>query len=737
MTSLTVLRAPDLLHPMQREVLEAIASGRTLRAVFELLCDHLVRQAPADIVACALMRLGDDGRLRLLAVAGAPTAALRGLDGREPGLDAGTCGAAAALGHPVESEDIEADPRWRACGAPALAAGLRACRSTPVRTLNGAVIGTLAFFRGAAGLADGRTRELAAPGAHLCALAIEHDRVQRTLTDAKQRFDTALDALPHGVCFLDGDRRLVAANRRFAEIYGLDAGALRPGLGPQQLMALRSAAGSAPSRLPAEDKRRRTGAEALPGDEVVELANGRVVAVSHRPVAGDGWVATHEDITERRRIEARIVYLAQHDALTGLPTRTLFDERMEQALGRAGSGAQCAVMLLDFDRFKAVNESFGHAAGDRVLAAAAARLRGCVRDQDTPTRIGGDKFAVLVTGLAGPEAAGEVAQRVLTALNEPYALDDARVEAGVSIGVAITPGDGLRADALLRSAELALYRAKTEERGTYRFFEPDTDARQHARIALKADLRTALERGEFDLWYQPLVDQAGTICGFESLLRWHHPTLGMVSPADFIPLAEESGLILPLGDWVLRRACAEAARWPAHIKVAVNLSPAQFRRRALVDTVREALAAAGLPAARLELEITESLLLANTEATLGMLHELRALGVAIAMDDFGSGYSSLRYLRSFPFDKVKIDRAFIGGLPDQPDSIAIVHAVVTLCRSLGIATTAEGVETVHQMLHLQNEGCTELQGFLFSRPRPAAEIPSLLGGFAERKSPAA
>ncbi len=747
MTSLTALRtrgvepgtrpASDALHPMQREVLEAIAAGKSLRAVAALLCGHLVRLAPAD-TSCSATLVDDDRRLRPLANAGMRDDALAALDGREIGLDAGACGAAAWLGRPVETEEIETDPRWRTCNATALAGGLRACRSTPVRTLDGRVVGTLAFFRAAPGPADAGTRELAAAGVHLYALAIEHERVQQGLDETKGRFELALNALSQGVCFLDGDRRLVVANRRFAEIYRLDAAALQPGLTPQQVMALRAAAGSAPAAPAGDENRRRAPEGAMPGDEVVELANGQVIAISHRPVAGAGWVATHEDITERRRVEARIVYLAQHDALTGLLNRALFNERMEQAIGRAAPGQQCAVLSLDFDRFKAVNESFGHTVGDRVLALAAARLRGCVRDQDTPTRIGGDKFAVLVVGIAGPDAAGEVAQRVLHALGGPYALDDLTIEVGVSIGVAITPGDGVRADALLRSAELALYRAKTEERGTCRFFEPDMDARLHARIALKADLRTALEGNQFDLWYQPLIGRKGGICGFEALLRWHHPTRGMISPVDFIPLAEETGLILPLGDWVLRRACAEAAGWPPDIKVAVNLSPAQFRRRALVETVREALADAELPAARLELEITESLLLANTEATLGMLHELRALGVGIAMDDFGSGYSSLRYLRSFPFDKVKIDRSFIRDLPDQADSIAIVRAVVTLCRSLGIATTAEGVETEHQMLHLQSEGCTELQGFLFSRPRPAAEIPSLLlRGCAGRWSPAA
>jgi diguanylate cyclase (GGDEF)-like protein len=750
MTSLTVLQPAgetsdggpdrDALHAMQREVLEAIAAGKPLRAVGRLLAGHLARLAPT--AACGLMLVDEAGRLRALAAAGMPDAVLDELDNREAGRDAGTCGAAAVLGRPVETVDIAADPRWRECDTAALAAGLRTCRSTPVRVLDGRVVGTVAFYFSGHHGPDAKTRELAAAGAHLAALAIEHDRAHQSLHEAGTRFAQALDSLPQGVSFLDADRRLLFANRRFAAIYDLDEDALQPGLTPQRLMALRRAAGSGPAVVPGDSRgHRRQPSEPPDGpiqaDGEMELANGRVIAVGHRPVAGGGWIATHEDVTERRRAEARIVYLAQHDALTGLLNRTLFQERLGQALVRASPGQQCAALLLDLDRFKAVNEGFGHAVGDQVLQVAAARLRGCVRDRDTPTRMGGDKFAVLLVGIAGPEAAGEVAQRMLRALSEPYAIDNRTIEIGVSIGVAVTPDDGVRGDILLRSAELALYRAKAEERGSYRFFEAGMDARLHERIALKTDLRTALEAGEFELYYQPLIGPSGGICCFEALLRWHHPTRGTVSPAEFIPLAEETGLIVPLGDWVLQRACAEAAQWPAPVKVAVNLSPAQFRRRSLVETVRAALAASGLTAVRLELEITESLLLANTEATLGMLHELRALGVGIAMDDFGSGYSSLRYLRSFPFDKVKIDRSFIRDLPDQADSISIVSAVVTLCRSLGIATTAEGVETEPQMQHLRDEGCTELQGFLFSRPRPAGEVPLLLEDPAPRWSPAA
>src|SRR6185437_11337264 len=418
-----------------------------------------------------------------------------------------------------------------------------------------------------------------------------------------------------------------------------------------------------------------------------ELSHGRVIAISRQAMADGGWVATYEDVTERQRAEAQSVFMARHDALTGLPNRVLFHERVEQALAQAGRAEDFAVLLLDLDRFKAVNDTLGHPVGDELLRAVAERLQACVREVDTVARLGGDEFAVVQSGVTKAEDAAVLARRIVEVVSQPYDLDGHRIMIGASVGISIAPGDGASCGKLLKNADVALYKTKAEGRGTWRFFEPDMDARLHARRALELDLWAALANDQFELHYQPLFDlRANRIGGFEALLRWRHPKHGMVSPADFIPISEEIGLIVPLGDWVLQRACAEASVWPGHVKVAVNVSPAQFRTGHLVDSVTKALAASGLPAARLELEITESVLLANSAATLATLHALRALGVRISMDDFGTGYSSLSYLRSFPFDKIKIDQSFIRDLATTDDAEAIVRAIIGLGASLGMRT---------------------------------------------------
>ena len=397
-----------------------------------------------------------------------------------------------------------------------------------------------------------------------------------------------------------------------------------------------------------------------------------------------------------------------------------------------------AVLCLDLDRFKPVNDTLGHPVGDALLRAVAARLLACVREGDTAARLGGDEFAVLQAGAGQPEAAGALARRLVEALSAPYEVLGHQVVVGASVGVALAPGDGRDPDELLKRADMALYRAKADGRGTFRSFEPGMDARLQARRLLELDLRKALAAGELELHYQPLVDlRTGAVSALEALLRWRHPARGLVPPGEFVPLAEEIGLIVPVGGWVLRRACADAAGWPGGVRVAVNLSAAQFRGRELVAAVVGALAAAGLAPARLELEITETVLLRDGEATLATLRELRALGVRIAMDDFGTGYSSLGYLRSFPFDKIKIDRCFVRDLGASADCEAIVRAVTGLGGSLGIATTAEGVETEEQLERLRAEGCDEAQGFHLGRPMPAADVRALLDRGDARQRPAA
>ncbi len=420
---------------------------------------------------------------------------------------------------------------------------------------------------------------------------------------------------------------------------------------------------------------------------------------------------------------ARIFFLAHHDALTGLPNRLMFHEQLEDALAQQGQGGGVALLCLDLDRFKQVNDTLGHPAGDMLLKAVAGRLLGCVREGDVVARLGGDEFAVLQRGTGPAEHASDLARRIVETLGAPYDLGAGRAVIGASAGIAVAASAPCSADMLLRSADLALYRAKGDGRGSFCLFESSMDEQMRARRAIERDLREALVRNEFKMFYQPvfhLRDQR--VSGFEALLRWRHPDRGLVSPAEFVPLAEELGLIVPVGEWALAQACADAATWPDGIRVAVNLSPVQFHSPGLVAAVQRGLQASDLPAHRLELEITESALLQNSKAVLATLHELRALGLRTALDDFGTGYSSLSYLRSFPFDKLKIDQSFVREVTHRPDCRAIVRSVLDLSRELGMTTTAEGVETEDQLGQLVRDGCTEVQGFLFDRPRPAADI---------------
>ena len=460
----------------------------------------------------------------------------------------------------------------------------------------------------------------------------------------------------------------------------------------------------------------------------MELPDGRTIARVDHSMTGGGWVATHEDITERRIAEAKIAHMALHDALTNLPNRLFFREQMDNHLTHLGQDDSFAVLCLDLDRFKTVNDTLGHPYGDKLLHQVSERLRNCLREGDIIARLGGDEFAILQANLVQHGDTTMLATRIIDAIGRPFDLDGHQVVVGVSIGAAMAPVDAKNPDQLLKHADMALYRAKADGRGTYRFFEPDMDARMQTRRSLELDLRRAITHGEFELYYQPLVNlQSEQVCGFEALIRWRHPERGMVSPADFIPLAEETGLIVPIGEWVLRQACAEAARWPKLISIAVNLSPAQFKSD-LPTTVINALSHSGLAADRLELEITESVLLFNNESTVSTLHQLRALGVHISMDDFGTGYSSLSYLRSFPFDKIKIDRSFIHDLSSKKDARAIIRAVAALGCSLGMATTGEGIETREELEYLKREGCTHGQGYLFGKALPAENARALLQG---------
>ena len=508
-------------------------------------------------------------------------------------------------------------------------------------------------------------------------------------------------------------------------MYGLTPEQVKPGTTFRQILELRIGMGAYVGSDPEAYIRERTAAvhERHANTKIQTLSDGRVLSISHQPMADGGWVATHQDITEQRRSEAKIAHMALHDALTDLPNRTLLGERLEHALARVKRGDMVATHLLDLDLFKDVNDTLGHAAGDKLLQAVAGRLTALARETDTVARMGGDEFAIVQVALQQPADATTLAERVINSISEPYEIDGHHVVVGTSVGIAIGPNDGADPDQLLRNADLALYRAKSDGRGTFRFFEPGMDVRLKARRAMENDMRKALVAGEFELFYQPVISLADKrITGLEALIRWRHPEKGMISPGEFIPLAEEIGFIVRIGEWVIRQACATAAAWPDHTTVAVNVSPTQFRHPGLVQVVVGALAASGLPARRLEIEITESVLLEDSDKTLATLFRLRELGVRIAMDDFGTGYSSLSYLQSFPFDRIKIDRSFVKDITVASGSLNIVRAVAAMARGLGMSATAEGVETQEQMDTVKSEGCTEMQGFFFSRPRPAHEI---------------
>ncbi len=547
------------------------------------------------------------------------------------------------------------------------------------------------------------------------------------LKQLNRRIDIALNNMTHGLCMFDAEQKLIVCNKTYVQMYALTPELAKPGTLLQAIENYRASIGNSAIANPEQV----AAASAIHANEASaftqELMDGRVVAVSQRPMQDGGSVAVHEDITERRRAEAKIAHLARHDMLTNLPNRVLFREHLENAFERVQPGRGFAVHCLDLDHFKTVNDTLGHPIGDELLKLVAARLIDAVPSTNFMARIGGDEFAVVQTDVSRPEQCAQLASRIVELVSRPYDIDGRHIVIGTSIGIAIAPNDGANPDLLLKNADMALYLAKGDGRGTHRFFEREMDKRLQTRRALELDFRKAIANGEFEVYYQPILYlQTGKVSGFEALVRWNHPERGMVSPADFIPLAEETGLILPLGEWVLRTACMQAAHWPQQVPVAVNLSAMQFKGRNIVQLVLNALASSGLPAGRLDLEITESVLLQDEAHVLGLLHQLREIGVRISMDDFGTGYSSLAYLRNFPFDKIKIDRSFTRDMLERKDCQAIIRAVVGLARSLGITTIIEGIETKEQLAASKADGCDEGQGYLFAKPMPEREVAGFL-----------
>jgi diguanylate cyclase (GGDEF)-like protein len=551
---------------------------------------------------------------------------------------------------------------------------------------------------------------------------------EASLTQKSQQLDAALNNMPQGLSMFDGEQRLVVCNKNYAEMYDLPPEQTRPGTPLRAILEARVALGNTPERqnFVADHLERVALRESY--YSVDEARDGRVFSISHQLMNNGGWVAIHQDITLQKRVEAELAHMARYDPLTGLANRAVFLAQINEALARARQlGEHFSILMLDLDQFKAVNDSLGHATGDSLLRAVAERFHQIMHDVDHVARFGGDEFVLLQTAHKDQknhrDSAIALADRILAAITQPYELDGRRVVIGVSIGITLAPDDGCDADTLIRNADLALYKAKSEGRNRYRFFEAAMEAQARERRELEDDMRGAIARDEFELYYQTIIDvESGACCGAEALIRWHHPERGLIAPGQFIGLAEESGLIVPLGEWILRKACADAAIWPPHLKVAVNLSPMQFKQSNLLDVLQSALRESGLAPARLELEITETVLIEKNEENLAILHQLKDLGASIVLDDFGIGYSSMRYLQIFPIDKIKIDKSFIQSMPNHSDSVAIVCAIAGLARNLDIETTAEGVETAEQFALLRSAGCQLAQGYLFSHPVPAAKL---------------
>ena len=539
-----------------------------------------------------------------------------------------------------------------------------------------------------------------------------------------------LDNLDHGVAMFDEDKRLVICNDRYGELYGVETRQLRPGTTLPSIIARRIANGLFAGGSAQRYFEERTNPVVDASTELHHLNDGRSIVISRRPMQFGGWLTTHADVSAIQRIEAQLAYLAHHDPLTGLANRQLFGERMREELGRLGQeGEGFAVLLIDLDRFKAINDTLGHPSGDALLVAVAERLRSCVAETDIVARLGGDEFAIVQMTGAGRDTTLHVAKRLLDTIGAAYELDGQKVMVGASIGIAKAPENGTDVDQLMRNADLALYRSKAEGRNCYRLYDKDMDANVRARHALELALRNSIMCEDFVLEYQPVVDVVrNEICAAEALVRWRHPAGNVIEPAKFIGIAEETGLIVPLGEWILRQACSDALAWPRHSRVSVNLSVAQFTNGNICDSLEAVLRETGLPPARLELEVTESILLQSSDTVLSMLHRLKELGVSIALDDFGTGYSSLNYLTKFPFDRLKIDKSFIVDLGYRKECSAIVAAIIGVACSLGMAVTAEGVETIEQYELLRAAGCTQMQGFLFGRPGPVEDLAFTVWG---------
>ncbi len=568
----------------------------------------------------------------------------------------------------------------------------------------------------------------------------DQDDVQRLLDEARKltelnsSFEVALNNMARGLSMFDAEQRLTVSNSIYRQIYDLPDDVSAPGTPFSKIIAYHTASTGTPDTAEELMKQRlwldRHVLELRHGKTFTHtqhLPNGRVILVTCQPLADGGWVDIHEDITERTMAEERVAWLARHCPLTEIPNRLSIRERLEAEIKRLRPNERIALHFVDLDHFTRVNETLGHATGDAVLKAVAKRMLSTIRDSDFVGRIGGDEFAIIQKEVVDPQQATRLGERLLKILNAPYRILGSDAGVGASIGIALCPDHGEDADTLMQRADTALYRVKTCGRASLAIYQPSDDKIARDRIELQSDLRSALKRSQLLLHYQPVVDiKSGTVTGCEALMRWRHPKLGMLPPATFIPIAEKTGMIASMGEWAIRQACQDAARWRLDVNVAVNVSPLQFEQGDLANAVEEALKRTGLDPGRLELEITEAALVKREAKTLETLQRLRALGVRIVLDDFGNSFSSLSFLRSFSFDKIKIDRAFVDDVSGRPDRMAVVGAVTGLALALGIGPVAEGIEAIEQIEGVSGAGCQEMQGFYFSHPVPASDVDAAI-----------